>query len=107
MDNRISYLIGTTTDGLPKLSPNREYKLWIVARTDSPLESESEMAKFTTFQQPNLVKVLPNSLKPRSMVVEWTSPNQDTIKEHKIIMLPKEEYDKFTSTIPRYDCIHI
>ena len=102
VDYGMSYLIGTTTDGLPKLLPNKAYKVWIVARTDSPLESESEMVTFTTFEQPNLVTIVPESLKPRSMIVEWTSPNQDNIKEHKIIMLPKEEYTKFTSTTPRY-----
>ena len=98
----MSYLIGTGTDGLQKLSPNTAYKVWIVAKTESPLESKSEIAMFRTYEQPNLVKVLRESLKPRSMILEWTSPYQDNILEHKIILLPKEEYDKFTSITPRY-----
>ena len=103
VDYRMTYIIGAGLDGLQTLSPNTAYKVWIVARTESPLESKSEIAEFRTFEQPNLAKVLPDSLKPRSMILEWTSPHQDNIMEHKIIMLPKAEHDKFTTTTtPRY-----
>ena len=90
------YQIGSnkSTRGPDQLRPNNSYKVWVLAKTKFPGEgTKSKGVIFNTFEQPNLVQIPQEHLKPRSMVVEWTSPKEENILKHEIKMMPKEEFD--------------
>ena len=91
-DNFFYHVLGSAKNGL-KLLPGQSYKVLVAAKTEFPEESRSNDLSFTTFEQPNLVIIPKEHLKPRSMVVEWVSPNNDNIAKHEIKMMPLEEFN--------------
>lgn len=66
------------------LEPSQIYKIWVVAKTKSANTSKSNIVEATTFAAPNLVTV--TEATPRTLSVEWISPDSDEIHAHQIIL---------------------
>ena len=47
----------------------------------------------------DLVQIVSEHLKPRSMILEWVSPKENNIIKHEIKMMPKEEFDKYVRLV--------
>lgn len=91
-ENYLYHILGSKENG-PKLLPNRKYKVWVTANTEHPKDSRSKEITFSTFEQPNLVTIPKEHLKPRTMIVDWVSPKESNILKHEINIMPLEEYE--------------
>ena len=66
------------------LEASREYKIWVVAKTQSTNVTSSASIKVRTFEAPNLVVVTGST--PRSVALSWLAPEEDLIRSHQVVL---------------------
>ena len=74
---------------IQNLQPNTEYKIWIEAKNSHKKISQSEIKSVKTYEAPNLIKLV--NLTPRSVKLEWKSPEFDLIQFHQILLESNSE----------------